>query len=576
MAAGFIFAGCYDLDTYPEDKVNKDSFWETEDQVHQALMGAYSAMREDQAFGLYFMFDNLGETGYGYDAQAYEAAARGTYTPRTGFVQDKWSAYYEGIKRANELIANVANMSALDADTKAYYTAEAKFLRALFYFALADLYGGVPYYDETTDVNSQFADMKKPRSTLDEIRGYILADLTEAVAYLDVTLPASEYGRATKGAAYALRGKTYLHGRQWDAAIADFEEIVYNKSAQYGYALQGNYADLFKLYNGAKSKETIFAVQNKGGAGNKLGMKLAKYLGTRSTFGSDWNNGVPATDLVDSYEYPDGRPFDWEDIFPGYNTVDSANMVTYRQNLLCVRLTDDGKSIASLLNADTAKILDAYKNRDPRLMASVIVPYSTYLGWNANAPRSMMYVLTSGGGTPVEGNGFIRNNNGAWKSTYFWRKFVPEANLGGALTDREHTPFEFPLIRYADVLLMLSEAYNEADRLTDAVTELNKVRARANMPGLNSGPAWLQVSSKGEMTERIRKERAVELACEGHRFSDLRRWGIAKTVLSDRPVNQIYGDSPYTHEFTDRDWLWPIPGVEIERNPAIKPNPGWQ
>jgi hypothetical protein len=169
----------------------------------------------------------------------------------------------------------------------------------------------------------------------------------------------------------------------------------------------------------------------------------------------------------------------------------------------------------------------------------------------------------------------MQNDNG-W-ITYFWRKFVTEADLDGAMSNRQHTPFEFPLIRYADVLLMLAEAYNEDGQLDKAVAELNKVRARVNLPGLNSGAAWLNVTSKDQMAERIRKERAVELAGEGHRFSDLRRWGweIARAANSDVDAVNIYGEFLYTHRFSERDMLWPIPGVEIERNPGLTQNPGW-
>lgn len=89
---------------------------------------------------------------------------------------------------------------------------------------------------------------------------------------------------------------------------------------------------------------------------------------------------------------------------------------------------------------------------------------------------------------------------------------MTEGDQGGAISNRLHTPFAFPLIRFADVLLMLSEAYNEAGQLDKAVIEFNKVRTRVGMPGLNSGPEWMVVSNKEQMAERIRKERAVEFA----------------------------------------------------------------
>lgn len=579
---GISLTGCYDLDVYPADTVSQGTFWQNETHVKQGLAGVYAAMRNDEAFGLYFMFDNLGEIGYGYDPQAYQQAIMGTYTARQGFVQNKWQQLYEGVQRANGFIANVNNMAEFDESLKAPYIAEARFLRALFYFQLLDVYGGVPYYDETTNVNEEYAEMKNPRSSADEIRGHIINDLNAAIAGLPVTYDAADYGRATKGAAYALRGKVYLYNKEWNSAIADFEEIIYNKSNSYGYELHPSYKDLFALYDGRKSKEMIFAIQNNGEAGNSYGMKLDFYLGTRNSFGSCWNNGVPSCDLADMYEYPDGKPFNWDDIFPGFNidaTTDLEKLVAKRKDLLSVKIATTGKGLESLLNADTAKILRAYTNRDPRLMETMIVPYSYYAGWASNAPKDMLFVLHSaGGGSPNEANGYMRNNNGNW-TTYFWRKFVPEYDLDGSITNRAHTPFEFPLIRLGDIILMLSEAYNETGQLDKAITEFNKIRQResVNMPVLNNGSSWMQVTSKDEMTQRIRKERAIELACEGHRFSDLRRWGVAKEMLSDRPARSIYGNVQYTHKFEDRDMLWPIPGVEIERNPNLEghQNPGW-
>ena len=571
--AGISLNGCYDLDTYPGDTLSQSLFWKTEEHAKQGLMGVYAAMRNDNAFGRHFMFDHLGDIAYGYDQM--DAIPYGTYTERDGTVQARWQSLYEGVTSANLFIRGVTGMD-LDDNKIAEFVAEAKFLRAVYYFALLDLFGGVPYYDETTDVGAEYAQMLLPRNTADEIRSYIISDLNEAISKLRVSWDDANYGRATKGAAYALRGKVYLYNKEWKNAIADFEEVVYNKSNNYGYALDADYARIFKLINGAKSPEMIFAIQNKGGVGTSYGMPLNFYMGTRNSYGSCWNNTMPSTELADMYELPDGKPFDWEEIFPGFNTTPVANgeRAAKRKDYLSVQL--NAGVVEGLRNADTAKILNAYRNRDSRLMVTLIVPYSIYKGWAANTPTDMLFALD---GT-VQGNenaGTMRNNKG-WV-TYLYRKFVTEYNLDGAISDRQHTPFEYPLIRYADVLLMLAEAYNEDGQLDKAVTELNRVRAResVNLPGLNSGPAWLVVSNKDEMSARIRKERAVELAGEGHRFSDLRRWGWAVTsaAISNVDAVNIYGEFLYTHKFTERDMLWPIPAVEIERNPNLTKNPGW-
>ena len=568
LLAAMTFTGCYDLETYPGDKVNEGTFYKTGDHAHQGLMGIYGMLRLNEAYGYQFCFDHLGDIAYGYN---YYMMFLATYTDRDGTIQAHWQTFYDGIHRVNTFIRSVKGMRGIITDEQVNeYVAEAKFLRAMFYFSLTGLFGGVPYYDESTNVNEEFMNLKQPRSSLEEVRAHILEDLDEAIKYLPVEHAASEYGRATKGAAYALRGKVHLYDKEWQSAINDFEEIVYNKSNNYGYALDDDYARVFKLYNGAKSPETVFSIQNKSGVGTEYGMQIQALMGCRGAYGSCWNNTVPSTQLVDMYEFKDGRPFNWDEIFPGYNAMTPEQ----RKELLSVEMDGSG-TIVGLREADTAKILSAYTCRDPRLMATVIVPYSHYMG-NIGRTTNVDLIFALDHNLAGNANGGTIQNNAGWVS-YLYRKFVTEGDQGGAISNRLHTPFAFPLIRFADVLLMLSEAYNEAGQLDKAVTEFNKVRARVGMPGLNSGPAWMVVSNKEQMAERIREERAVEFAGEGLRFSDLRRWGyeIAHKTLNNVDAVNIYGEPIYTHLFTERDMLWPIPGVERERNKELTQNPGW-
>lgn len=568
LLAAMTFTGCYDLETYPGDKVNEGTFYKTGDHAHQGLMGIYGMLRLNEAYGYQFCFDHLGDIAYGYN---YYMMFLATYTDRDGTIQAHWQTFYDGIHRVNTFIRSVKGMRGIITDEQVNeYVAEAKFLRAMFYFSLTGLFGGVPYYDESTNVNEEFMNLKQPRSSLEEVRAHILEDLDEAIKYLPVEHAASEYGRATKGAAYALRGKVHLYDKEWQSAINDFEEIVYNKSNNYGYALDDDYARVFKLYNGAKSPETVFSIQNKSGVGTEYGMQIQALMGCRGAYGSCWNNTVPSTQLVDMYEFKDGRPFNWDEIFPGYNAMTPEQ----RKELLSVEMDGSG-TIVGLREADTAKILSAYTCRDPRLMATVIVPYSHYMG-NIGRTTNVDLIFALDHNLAGNANGGTIQNNAGWVS-YLYRKFVTEGDQGGAISNRLHTPFAFPLIRFADVLLMLSEAYNEAGQLDKAVTEFNKVRARVGMPGLNSGPAWMVVSNKEQMAERIRKERAVEFAGEGLRFSDLRRWGyeIAHKTLNNVDAVNIYGEPIYTHLFTERDMLWPIPGVERERNKELTQNSGW-
>lgn len=148
--------------------------------------------------------------------------------------------------------------------------------------------------------------------------------------------------------------------------------------------------------------------------------------------------------------------------------------------------------------------------------------------------------------------------------------------MDGGINNRADTPINFPLIRYADVLLMLAECYNEMNDQTGAVKLINEVRARpsVNMPGINSGPEWLKATTKEEVFQRIKHERAVELAAEGHSFSDMRRWGLLES-LNGRKEKDITGKVRYTRAVSTRDYLWPIPASEIEKNGKLEQNPSW-
>lgn len=148
--------------------------------------------------------------------------------------------------------------------------------------------------------------------------------------------------------------------------------------------------------------------------------------------------------------------------------------------------------------------------------------------------------------------------------------------MDGLLNDRYHVPINFPIIRYADVLLMLAECYNENGKLNEAVELINQVRARSNMPGLNNGNAWMEARTKEEVFQRIVHERAVEFAAEGLRYSDLKRWKLCIEKLNFTFYDYL-GNARYNNVFVERDYLWPIPLQELERNPDLKAqqNPGW-
>lgn len=562
-----VLTGCYKMDVVPKDRINSDSFWSTPSQARQGIVACYAALNQEETYRKFFGMDCLSDIGLGYDNAGYTEISNGSWTPRTGYVTTRWSNSYEGISRANNVIRNIS-ASNLDLNLKNQIIGEAKFLRALFYNFLLTHFGGVPLYDESTDYDREYMDLKKPRATAEATREFILKDLADAIGILPVKWPAAEYGRATKGAAYALRGKAYLYNRQFDLASKDFEEIVLDRNAQgYGYQLYPDYAGLF-LPGGDESSEMIFAIQTFSEVGFALGMPYAHFMGSNATLGTSWNNVMPSVSLVDSYETKEGKPFNWDNYIPGYNASK-----TVREETMKATLSADFKTVAAYpKNKD--KLLAMYEDRDPRMKQTIILPYTNYLGFIGNQPKMTEFVYNPNVATV---NGFIVINRYKSSYLYLFRKFVPEGDMGGKLPpgNRAHVPINFPIIRYADVLLMLAESYNELGNFNDAVKYINMVRQRpsTNLPALNSGPIWLEARSKEQIFNRIKQERAVEFPAEGHRYYDIIRWRIAEQLMN-KDVSDALDNKIYTVKFEPRHYLWPIPGVEMDRNPNLVQKPG--
>lgn len=566
VGSALLFGSCESLDYNRPDQLTSSTFWKTEAHAKQAVVGLYNAMRQTWCFGLEFAFDMCTDVADG--DSPFSDITRGTYfTSNSSPVQKHWQNLYELVHRSNTVIRNVSKMD-IDQGIIDQVIGEAKFLRAMAYFRMLNCWGGVPYYDESCIIEEEYATVTKPRSSAEEIRQHVIDDLTEAIEKLPVSWESSDYGRATKGAAYALRGKVYLFNKEWSKAIADFEEIVYNN--KYGYALHPDYESLFRLYNGARSKEMIFAIQSIDGGVAGYALDIVSYFGNKATMRLIASNHiVPSVKLVDLYEKKDGQKFNWDEVFPGFNKGNSQ----FRRECLAVAIDNAGTKIIDTLKCDTAKVSAAYTNRDPRLCWNVITPFSHYLGTDAASnPMDKQFVIVdpTKGGSPMEAQSFIRNSAN-WNS-YFWRKWIPTGNLDGYWSSYDRTPYEFPLIRLGDVLLMLAEAYNENGEMDKAIEEVNKIRRRVNMPELNSGQEWMAVNSKDELTQRIRDERARELAGEGQRYWDIRRWGMLSKVEAAR---DILGDVMYGRKYQPRHEIWPIPLVEMERNPNLEQNPGW-
>lgn len=566
-----LLTGCQGdlMDLSPYDSIASGNMWTTENLADMGVTGIYNVLRKENVAGDLYKFDSYGVSADYRDGN--DALLRGNVTTGSGLFSGYWKAHYEGISRCNDAIANLSK-APLSEEKLARLTAESKFMRAYFYYKLNMMFKGVPLYLEPSELD----DLVKGRSTETEVWNQVIVDLTDAVN--TNSLPDkyaagdAAYGRATKGAAYALRGKVYMWMNEWAKAEADLRKV-----GKMGYGLfQGGYKQLFKETN-EQCEEMIFSLQCIGESG--YGNDFSFRYGTRSSFGSCWNTYLVSTDFVETYECADGKPFDWDDFIPGYDAMDVSERSVYflRDGMTEAeksKMTEDGADLSKYLdNGNEARIKMAYENRDPRLMVTVITPYAEYYG--ANGATSYTYTLR----WPYRGydtaDPFDLKTDTNNRYYYLFRKFVAEG--AAEIPNRSYSPIDIPIIRYADVALSLAECLNEQGKTDEAVEWVNKVRARAGIALLNSN-AYTQVSGQDNMRIRIQNERRWEFAGEGVNFFDEIRWKTwhQTKFKANAGLKQIWGTMQASYSWGGSHlYNWAIPRSEIQMNDNLKQNDGW-
>lgn len=566
-----LLTGCQGdlMDLSPYDSIASGNMWTTENLADMGVTGIYNVLRKENVAGDLYKFDSYGVSADYRDGN--DALLRGNVTTGSGLFSGYWKAHYEGISRCNDAIANLSK-APLSEEKLARLTAESKFMRAYFYYKLNMMFKGVPLYLEPSELD----DLVKGRSTETEVWNQVIVDLTDAVN--TNSLPDkyaagdAAYGRATKGAAYALRGKVYMWMNEWAKAEADLRKV-----GEMGYGLfQGGYKQLFKETN-EQCEEMIFSLQCIGESG--YGNDFSFRYGTRSSFGSCWNTYLVSTDFVETYECADGKPFDWDDFIPGYDAMDVSERSVYflRDGMTEAeksKMTEDGADLSKYLdNGNEARIKMAYENRDPRLMVTVITPYAEYYG--ANGATSYTYTLR----WPYRGydtaDPFDLKTDTNNRYYYLFRKFVAEG--AAEIPNRSYSPIDIPIIRYADIALSLAECLNEQGKTDEAVEWVNKVRARAGIALLNSN-AYTQVSGQDNMRTRIQNERRWEFAGEGVNFFDEIRWKTwhQTKFKANAGLKQIWGTMQASYSWGGNYlYNWAIPRSEIQMNDNLKQNDGW-
>lgn len=277
-------------------KVGTD-FFKTENDAMEATNAIYSFLRswENSAFPYQFMFgvpaDDVVKGSNSGDASFINEYDNFTYTVSNDGVKGYWIGQWQAVNRANQVITNVPNIS-MDATLKNRLVAEAKMLRAYFYFNLVRIYGGVPIFDGIQN------DYKKPRNSVDEVYNFIIADLTAAAAVLPQSYDAANKGRVTKGGALGMLSKVYLYKKDWQKAYDTSSQVM-----ALGYSLDPDFNHVFRP-SGEFGSESIFEV-NCDCSAQFGGSQYAEVQGVRNQFG--WGFFTPSQALENAFEPGDIR-----------------------------------------------------------------------------------------------------------------------------------------------------------------------------------------------------------------------------------------------------------------------------
>ena len=225
-----------------------------------------------------------------------------TYNPSSPSTSEVFAGNYEGINRCNQALNIIPQLDQADPALRTRLLGEAKFLRAFMYFTLVKTYGGVPIVDHLPNPSSEEDRvMQLTRKSAAEVYAFIEADLNDAIAALPskATYAASEKGRASKGAAYALLAKVNLYQEKW-------QKVIDNCNLVTGYSIVSDYASMFKL-EGENDAESIFEIQGTGSTPAKGISGYSATQGARGAGGWGWGFNSPSQSLVNAYESGDVR-----------------------------------------------------------------------------------------------------------------------------------------------------------------------------------------------------------------------------------------------------------------------------
>ncbi len=569
LSVCFILWSCDDYEDYPIEQFTIDYVFSTTDSLGVNAKGYLDAIYAT-------MYNGHNRVGGDYlDAATDDALSSsltessvqrlfsGRFTP-TNLVggEMEWGRYYAGIRKANTFINHIDVVPLMNTfknnvedsiPLNRAWKAEARFLKAYFYFELVKRYGGVPIVSDTPYQLGENVEI--PRNTFEQCIDYIVGELDaikDSLRSIPIANVNSDGHVVTQEAAMALKSRVLLyaasplfnknpieHSNEL-VGYATYDPERWKKAADAAkyfidtyshFALNINFNAVFlNDYGVNNNKEIIFFRQ-----GSK-NMEIESRNGPVGFSGNNLGTGrtSPTQNLVDAFPMKDGKAID-----------DPTSKYTY-----------------SLSNM--------YQNRDPRLDLTVLHNASKWLNTTLQTYRDGTHNPT--GATQKT------------KTSYYLRKFMGNFENQASYSEQLHVWIMF---RYAEMLLNYAEAQNEYAGPSDEIYQILKnIRKRARIEAGTNGMYGLESNmSKDKMRDIIQNERRIELAFEEHRYWDIRRWRIAETIFANplKGLSIIKDGGTLTFNvvpvattaFEPKRYLYPIPYSEVVKNSNMIQNPNW-
>lgn len=518
------------LDRVPTDAVSSDIFWKTETDADLALTGCYRQLYSPYRPEEMWFWDTASDNAFCYhNNKDYRAIGNGSMAASGVSVHNYFT--YTEIRTCNEYLKMENTIQFSSEAKRQQYRAEVRMIRALALFFRVQAYGDFPFSE---DVYETIDEAMVPRVAKDQLLSYIHSELQDIIPALPEE---AESGRITKGAAqtFLVRLDMFTHDYAEAAQVA--KQIIEGGN----YKMPDlNYEQSFLKSNQYNAEVILSFEHNKAGG---FGMWVAEFF--PNAYGG-WSSVVPTQSLLNTYETKNGLTIDEDPIYNEQNP---------------------------------------FVNRDPRLRATILYPGQT---WDKFADKSQ---YPHGYPSIEKGSGdYWSDADNATHTGMNFKKFYSDPAEMGDIWSCDRN---FPIFRYAEVLLSYAEAKIELGQIDESVYQaIDQVRQRAEMPVVDR----TKYATQDKLRELVRRERRVEFAYEGLRRYDLQRWGIMADVMPETIYHMngtitdnlnAEGDydvviAPYTNDIEEvrqftkgKNELLPVPQTVIDVNPNITQNPNY-